>query len=93
MENTLTQEEYETLKHEKVVVLFTGVTQAGKDFFCYVNMTVNNLEKFGTLQENGEHVDLFDLGDVVARGWGHEPSAAMQAEVESKYGNVVATAE
>jgi hypothetical protein len=86
----ITQEEFESVKGEKVVVLFTAETQDGKDFFCYVNLTIENLEKFGTMQAAGEHVDLLKLGEVVARGWGHEPSASMQAEIEEEYGNVIA---
>jgi hypothetical protein len=74
---------------EKVVALFVAQTQDGRDFYCYIQLTVEKLNDFINAKKRGENVNLTTLGEIVARGLGHNPPREVQEKIQTEYGEVV----
>ena len=74
---------------EKVVILFTAETNAGKPFHAYIKLTLLKLAEFQEAQAKGSPIDLNTLGEVLETGWGHKPNEDVHAKIVAEHGEPI----
>ena len=69
----------------QILELVTGQLADGSDHYAYVSIPPSKYIAFKQAQANGQY-DLADYGLILQHGPGLTPSAAVQKEMEEKYG-------
>jgi hypothetical protein len=72
------------LENEFTVILLRGKNTKGDQIYCYVKITLPNVQRFKAALRSHNAFNPSDFGTVVAAGKG-EPPREVQAEIRKKY--------
>lgn len=67
------------------ILLTQGMDANNREFFAYIKITRQGLQKVSDYQRAGQRMNLLDLGQVLMAGFGLEPSAQVKRHMESNY--------
>jgi hypothetical protein len=83
-----TEEIPELKGDEEAVILFTGKTDEGKDFYAYIKLTTQKLGEFYLAQEREAPINLASLGQILASGYGEKPPLDVQNSIKEEFGDI-----
>lgn len=67
------------------ILLTQGLDGRDREFFAYIKVSKQGLQKVGDYQRAGQRMDLLDLGQVLMAGFGLEPSGEVKRFMEDTY--------
>jgi len=72
----------------EIIQLCTGRIADGRDYYAFIQMTVDNYLRYEADRKKNTPLDLPGYGTVIHTGWGKQPDAETQRRILNDYSDM-----